>query len=143
MRPLLALAGLNRLGKAAIATFVLEPSELLPAAGQGAIGLMCRAVDERVKSLLKPLNDRTTFRCVSAERAMLDVLDGSCRTPIGGLAQTDDTTMTLRGLIAKPDGSALIETAKSGPADHPEQLGRAVGGALLAQAGSEFLAEVR
>ncbi|MEX2450274.1 MAG: hydroxymethylbilane synthase [Rhodospirillales bacterium] len=136
---LLALAGLKRLGKTEAAA-VIEPDEILPAVGQGAIGIMCRTGDARVRDYLAALDDPVTAACVRAERAMLAVLDGSCRTPIGGLAEIDGDVLTVRGLIAKPDGSALIAARKSGPRDDPESVGRAVGAALLADADPDFLA---
>jgi hydroxymethylbilane synthase len=137
---LLALAGLKRLGKTESAAAIIEPGEILPAVGQGAIGIMCRTGDARVRDYLAALDDPVTAACVRAERAMLAVLDGSCRTPIGGLAEIDGGVLTVRGLIAKPDGSALIAARETGPLDDPESVGRAVGAALLADAGPDFLA---
>ena len=140
---LLAAAGLNRLNITNAAFHVLELDELLPAVGQGAIGIMCREDDKNTQELLAPLNDSDTSLCVIAERAMLDVLDGSCHTPIGGLAVLDGQMISLRGLVAKPDGSAMISDQRSGSIHDPEGLGRELGQALLAQAGPDFMDEIR
>jgi len=103
----LAMAGLNRLGLS-VGTPVPE-DEMLPAVGQGAVCIECRVDDARTVEWLAAINHAPTQTCVTAEHAMLAVLDGSCRTPIAGHAIFDkDGALYLRGLIAKPDGSALI-----------------------------------
>jgi hydroxymethylbilane synthase len=135
---LLALAGLKRLGIPVAPDAILEPDDLLPAVGQGAIGVEVRADDHATRALAARLDDRATSRAVNAERAMLEVLDGSCRTPIGGLAVLDGAQLTLEGLVAMPDGSALHRHRANGPADDPVTLGRAVGEALRAAAGADF-----
>jgi len=137
---ILAVAGLRRLGLDDQPMAVIAPSEMLPAVGQGAIGIEHRADDTRTRDLLQPINDDNTFLCVSAERAMLEGLDGSCRTPIAGLAEREDSMMHLTGLIARPDGSEIHSLTWSGPADAPDALGRAVAEALLRKAGPGFLA---
>lgn len=133
---LLAAAGLDRLGMAQRATALLAVEEMLPAVGQGAIGLACRDDDARMLALLTAANDQATACAVSAERAMLAVLDGSCRTPIAGLARImGDGALELRGLVARPDGSAVIaDTMRGVPAD-AEAIGAALGRALKAAAG--------
>ncbi len=136
---LLALAGLKRLGLTHVATRVIEVDEILPAVGQGAIGIMCRADDGRALSALAPLNHPRTMERVTAERAMLEVLDGSCRTPIAALAEVDSGgTMRLRGLIASPDGARVHETERQGPAAEAGAMGRNAGRELLRLAGSGF-----
>jgi hydroxymethylbilane synthase len=136
---LLAMAGLKRLGLVHAATAVIEPEELLPAVGQGAIGITCRAGDRRTRELLAPLDHAATTARVTAERAMLEVLDGSCRTPIAGLAEVAaGGTLTLRGLIARPDGTELIETARQGAAADADAIGRDAGGELRRRAGPGF-----
>jgi len=135
----LAVAGLRRLGLGDIDMSVIETADLLPAVAQGAVGVEHRADDDRVRAYLAPLNDAATYARVAAERAMLAGLDGSCRTPIAGLAHLDGDLMSLSGLIARPDGSAVYRAARSGPADDPEALGRAVADDLLSQAGRNFL----
>jgi hydroxymethylbilane synthase len=139
---ILAVAGLRRLGLADRPMAVLAPDEMLPSVGQGAIGIEHRADDARIRDLLRPINHDDTFWCVSAERAMLAGLDGSCRTPIAGLAERHGTTMYLKGLIARPDGGMVHKLNWSGPAEAPEALGQAVAEALLERAGSDFLADL-
>ena len=136
---LLALAGLNRLGMAHVATQVIEAEEILPAVGQGAIGIVCRDGDDHVLDALAPLNHARTMERVTAERAMLEVLDGSCHTPIAALAEIDDTgAMRLRGLIASPDGVRVYETERRGPAADAAAMGRDAGRELLGLAGPGF-----
>lgn len=136
---LLALAGLRRLGIGLRGWTTLGTDEILPAVGQGAIGIEFRRDDSRAEDLLAPLNDDATATCVVAERAMLDRLDGTCRTPIAGLATLDGATITLRGLLARPDGAEIHRAAAEGSASDPEALGRKVGDALIAAAGRDFI----
>ena len=136
---MLALAGLRRLGKADVVTAILDPSEMLPAVAQGAIGLECRADDEAARELLALINHAQTETRVAAERALLARLDGSCHTPIAGLAELAGDTLTLRGLIAKTDGSAVVDDVVSGPASEAEALGAELGETLLGRAGPGFL----
>jgi hydroxymethylbilane synthase len=131
---LLALAGLRRLGMAAVGA-PLAVEELLPAVAQGAIGVECRADDEATLALLAPLRCAETMACVAAERAMLAALDGSCRTPIAGLAVREPSgALWLRGLLAREDGSAVWRAEARGA--EPEALGAAVAAALRRAAGS-------
>ena len=136
---LLALAGLNRLGKANLATEVLEPTVMLPAVAQGAIGITCRTDDGPVQQIVAALNHEPTMIRVSAERALLAALDGSCRTPVGGLAELQkDGTMRLRALVAKADGSAIYETERSGLASDGDAMGRDAGDELKRRAGPDI-----
>ncbi|MDA1090449.1 MAG: hydroxymethylbilane synthase [Proteobacteria bacterium] len=136
---LLALAGLNRLGLADVAAEILEPEILLPAVAQGAIGITCRNGDSDAMALIAALNHAPSWHRVTAERAMLAALDGSCRTPIGGLAEIDkDGVLTLRGLVARADGSEILETTRSGPFSDAEALGRDAGEELRRRAGPDF-----
>lgn len=135
---LLALAGLNRLGRADVADAVLEPEEMLPAAGQGVIAIACRTGNRAATEALMPLNNPETLACLQAERAMLDALDGTCRTPIGGLARMLGDQILLQGLVAWPDGSTLVRHQMTGPSGDPVALGKAVGMYLRAQIGPEF-----
>ncbi len=136
---LLALAGLKRLGLADRATAVLAPEELLPAVGQGAVGITCRAEDGVCRQLLAAIDDPATCDAVSAERAMLDVLDGSCRTPIGGLAEIDGLGgLWLRGLVAREDGSQLVAGERRGSITDARRLGADLGAELKAAAGPGF-----
>jgi hydroxymethylbilane synthase len=135
---LLALAGLTRLGKADVADGILDPVEMLPAAGQGVVAIAHRAGDARAAAAMAALNDPAALTCLMAERAMLDALDGTCRTPIGGLARLVDGGLHLAGLVAWPDGHAHARHAASGAADEPEALGRVVGAELRARIGDAF-----
>ncbi len=136
---LLALAGLKRLDMADAATQILGPEQVLPAVGQGAIGITCRGDDTGILEILDAINHPPSATRVTAERAMLAALDGSCRTPIGGLAEiAGNGDLTLRGLVARPDGSELIDTTQSGPSADAENLGRDVGEELRERAGPNF-----
>ncbi len=137
---LLALAGLRRLGlEAESGAAALDPSEMLPAVAQGAIGIECREADAGVRELLAPIDHAPTARAVAAERALLAELDGSCRTPIAALAELDgDGAIHLRGLVAKPDGSAAHTASRRGPAADAAALGADAGRELRAAAGPGF-----
>jgi hydroxymethylbilane synthase len=137
----LALAGLKRLGLADKATAILSPEEMLPAVGQGAIGIEIRADDTATVELLAAIDDRATSMAVTAERACLAVLDGSCRTPIAALAEHEPGGgLRLRSLIALPDGSAVKRDERRGPTASAVDLGQAAGEALRAGAGPAFAA---
>jgi hydroxymethylbilane synthase len=139
---LLALAGLKRLGLADAATAILPVEEFLPAVGQGVIAIEARGDDQRALTLLHAVNHADTATALATERAFLAVLDGSCRTPIAGHATVDAGRVTFRGLIAKPDGSAVFEAARDGAAADAVRLGAAAGGELKARAGPDFFASV-
>lgn len=135
---LLAIAGLKRIGLQGAAAAILEPEEMLPAVGQGAIGVTARAGDEKAGVLLAALHDADTAACVAAERALLAVLDGSCRTPIAALAVvTPSKQMTLRGLLANPDGSRLMTVERRGTSAEAVALGEDAGRDLLARFGPD------
>ncbi|MBB4286902.1 hydroxymethylbilane synthase [Roseospira goensis] len=113
---MLAMAGLNRLNMAHIATAPMAVDEMLPAVAQGAVGITCRADDTRVREWLRPLDCRDSHIRVAGERAFLARLDGSCRTPIAALAEwTGVGQMRLRGLIVRPDGRDPLGTERTGP----------------------------
>ena len=104
----LAMAGLNRLGKAEVATAAIDPDVMLPAVAQGAIGIERRADDRRTAEMLAAIHHAPTGHCLAVERAFLAALDGSCETPIAGLAELDGGTLRLRGEILRPDGSESL-----------------------------------
>jgi hydroxymethylbilane synthase len=137
---LLALAGLNRLGMAHVAAAVLEADDLLPAVGQGAIGMTCRADDVTTIETIAALDHGETSMCVNAERAMLDVLDGSCKTPIAGLATLSDDRlrMHIRGLVAEADGTQIWTAERTSSIADSEFLGRDVGAELRTEVGEAF-----
>ena len=138
---LLALAGLKRLGKADVATAILDMTEMLPAVAQGAIGLEIRATDRRMRDLLAPLHHAATEAAVLAERACLAELEGSCRTPIAAHARIDaDGLLHLAALVAKPDGSKVHRDSRVGPVADAVRLGEEAGRTLKSLAGPDFLA---
>jgi hydroxymethylbilane synthase len=136
---MLAVAGLNRLGEAHRATALLDPEIFLPAPAQGAIGIAVRSDDKRMAEIVMSLDHAPTHKIILAERAMLAVLDGSCRTPVGALTRRDGDTLTLKGEILSLDGQAAYNAVARD--EDPIRLGRAVGEDLLAQAGTEWLAQ--
>ncbi len=137
---LLARAGLDRLGLENVPQTVLEPEDMLPAVGQGVIGVECRGDDQALRAMLAAVDHAPTRCCVEAERAMLDVLDGSCHTPIGGFATLDRDTLHLRGLVARADGSECYRTERYGPMAEADRLGRDAGRELRARGGVDLFA---
>ncbi|MHA7776224.1 hydroxymethylbilane synthase [Roseibium sp. M-1] len=136
---LLAAAGLRRLGLEAEITSLLDIDAFLPAVGQGAICIESRADDAATLEKLAAIHDTATQIRLDAERAFLAVLDGSCRTPIGGLATIDGETLSFRGIVLKPDGSDVHEISTSGPVSDAVQIGRSAGEELKARMGPDFL----
>jgi hydroxymethylbilane synthase len=135
---LLALAGLKRLGLADAATRILSVEDFLPAVGQGAIGIETRADDSKTREMLAAINHGDTFSALACERAFLTVLDGSCRTPIGGHATIANGKIRFRGMIVKPDGSEAFEAMREGGVADAEKLGADAGAELKRRAGSDF-----
>jgi hydroxymethylbilane synthase len=135
---ILAVAGLKRLGLLSAATAVLETDEFLPAVGQGAIGLETRADDDATKALVAEINDPDTAIALAAERAFLAVLDGSCRTPIGGHARVSAGVVRFRGMVLKADGSEALEVLREGRAEEAAALGAEAGRELKSRASPDF-----
>jgi hydroxymethylbilane synthase len=135
---LLALAGLTRLGLEAAATAVLDVREFVPAPGQGAIAITIRTSDSATRAFLAPVLDAATGIALTAERAFLRVLDGSCKTPIGAYARVDADKVAFRAIVLKPDGSRFFETEASGPLAEAASLGEAAGHDLAAQIPADF-----
>jgi hydroxymethylbilane synthase len=130
---LLALAGLRRLGLEQHAAIVLDPDVMVPAAGQGIVGVTVRADDTELRELLAAIEDPEAKAVSTAERALLAELDGSCRTPIGGYARLlPDGDLHLTGLVASADGSFLLKRALQGAASDALRLGRELGAGLRA-----------
>lgn len=136
---LLAYAGLRRLGLGDIVTSIFETDSFLPAVGQAAICIETRLDHQPVLELLTPIHDKKTADCLEAERAYLSVLDGSCRTPIAGLARTTGSQITLRGEILSPDGQRAHQVTMEGPRGEAVALGREAGRKLRDAAGPGFL----
>ncbi len=133
---LLALAGLKRLGMAERAAAILSVEEMLPAVAQGAIGITCRADDARALDWLARINHADTVTAVTCERAFLRVLDGSCRTPIGGLARIGaDGQLAFVGRLARTDGSRVFEARRTGAVADAEAMGADAGAEVKAASG--------
>lgn len=139
----LAQAGLERLGLGAAVTHVLDPAWMLPAVGQGALGLECRTDDTATRDLLRQLDDAATRPAVVAERAFLFALGGGCLVPIGALATVAGEQLSLRGVVLPPEGRARVESSVTGPVADAEALGRKLADELLARGARELLADVR
>ncbi|MBP6115482.1 MAG: hydroxymethylbilane synthase [Neisseriaceae bacterium] len=123
---ILATSGLNRLGLGERIKTTLNIGESLPAAGQGALGIEIKSDRDDLMTLLAPLNDERTSACVLAERALARALGGSCQVPLAAHATEEDGILTLRGLVAYPDGSVLLQQQAEAPAAYADALGRAV-----------------
>jgi hydroxymethylbilane synthase len=137
---LLALAGLKRLGLTDHVTEILSEEDFLPAVGQGAIGITVRSDDHETHVRLGAILHSATGYALTLERAFLRVLDGSCRTPIAGLAKVDGERVSFRGLIMRADGSETYETRLTGSVEDVERLGVQAGQDLLARAPADILA---
>ncbi|MGA7260841.1 MAG: hydroxymethylbilane synthase [Stellaceae bacterium] len=134
----LAQCGLKRLGEAGRAVEILSREVMMPAVGQGALAIECRAADEMVHRLVEPLHDAISAACVGAERAMLAALDGSCRTPIAGFAEIDGGRLMLEGLLLKADGSDEIRGRREGGISDAAALGTELGRELRHRASPGF-----
>ncbi|MEO1138879.1 MAG: hydroxymethylbilane synthase [Pseudomonadota bacterium] len=134
----LAMAGLNRLGRSDVAQGAIAPEDMLPAVAQGAIGIERREDDSRVADMLAAIHDSDTGLRLTAERAFLAALDGSCETPIAGLAELNGGTIRLRGEILRPDGSESLSDEGDAPIEDGAALGAELARGLLARAGEGF-----
>jgi len=134
----LALAGMRRLGLQDQLTNVIDTTDMLPAVAQGVIGIETRVDDTRVADLLRPLNDQATGVVLGAERAFLSALDGSCRTPIAGLATLHGDQIQFRGQVLSPDGRQSFDTTREGPAADGVAMGQDAGEELKRQAGPDI-----
>ncbi|KAL6543012.1 hypothetical protein OROHE_010532 [Orobanche hederae] len=138
---LLALAGLKRLSMTENVACVLSIDEMLPAVAQGAIGIACRSDDETMGTFLASVNHEDTRLAIACERAFLDKLEGSCRTPIAGYARRDaDGNCVFKALVASPDGARVLETSREGPYAYDDmiKMGVDAGEELLSRAGPGF-----
>ncbi len=135
----LAQAGLERLGLREVITEVLDPTWMLPAVGQGALGLECRAGDRDTLAVLERLNDPCTRRAVLAERALLRALGGGCQVPIGAATVIANDTLSLRGVVLDPNGKQRMEGDIAGPVEKAEELGRRLAQQLLQQGAGQLI----
>jgi hydroxymethylbilane synthase len=136
----LAMAGLVRLGLGEVVSAALEPEEMLPAPAQGAIGIECRADDANLLALLARVDHPETMLRITAERAFLAALDGSCRTPIAALAEQTGDRLRLRGLVASPDGRKVERIEAEGAAATAAAIGAEAGAQVRKRLGSGFFA---
>jgi len=141
---ILAAAGLIRLEMSERIAQFIEPEEMLPANGQGAVGIECRTDDETIKALLAPLECGTTRIRVLTERAMNKALEGGCQVPIAsyGVISEDGKEIHLRGLVGAVDGSEMIESEITGPVEQGEALGDKLAQELLSRGADKILKEV-
>jgi hydroxymethylbilane synthase len=135
---ILAAAGLKRLGLMSAATAIFDTDELLPAVAQGAIAIETRTDDAKLRILVAMVDHSDTATALAAERAFLAVLDGSCRTPIGGHALVSGGRIRFRGMILKPDGSDALEVTREGPCASAAELGADAGRELRDRGGADF-----
>ena len=134
----LACAGLNRLGRDDVPATPIAPEDMLPAVAQGAIGIERRVDDHNTADMLAAIHDRETGERLAAERSFLFTLDGSCETPIAGLAELNNGTLTLRGEVLRTDGSEALADTISGPIADGPAMGETLARGLLDRAGSGF-----
>lgn len=138
---ILAAAGLHRMGwKDRIMSYIPEEA-CLPAVGQGALGIECRASDEELLALLKLYNHQDTSATVAAERTFLGVLNGGCQVPIGAHAVWAGQEISLTGMVGSPDGEVILKETLQG--NDPQKLGEAVAASLIAKGAEQILAQVR
>ncbi len=139
----LARAGLLRIGRADEATEVLDPLQMLPAPGQGALALECRADDETTRVLLAALDDLPSRACTEAERSLLAVLEGGCSAPVGALADwvegDDGPELYLRAVAAAPDGSRDLRRSVTGPVQEPHALGARLAAVMLEDGAADIV----
>jgi len=138
----LARAGLLRLGREAEATEVIDPIQMLPAPGQGALAVECRADDDELVAWLAAIDDPDSHAAVRAERAVLAALEAGCSAPIGALAEVaegdDGAELSLRAVVAAPDGSDALRRSLVGPVDEAELLGARLAAVLLEDGAAEL-----
>jgi hydroxymethylbilane synthase len=137
---ILAAAGLKRLGMATRIRSFIAPEQSLPAPGQGAMAIEVTSGRPELLALLAPLNHTDSERAVRAERTLSRNFGGSCQIPLAAFATIDKDVMTLRAMVATPDGKRIAQASIHGPADNPEALGHEIADALLAQDAKSILA---
>jgi len=136
---ILAVAGVERLGLTKDVREVLPETLILPAVGQGALGIECRSVDEEIRSLLQPLEDVDTRYCVDAERAFLRTIQGGCQVPVGASTSIFDETLHLRAIVLSPDGQKWNEDSIAGAPAEAELLGRELADEMIADGAADLL----
>ena len=136
----LAQAGLSRLGLADRITYIIPPQVMLPAVGQGALGLEARAADAETRRLLQPLNDATTFAAITAERTLLQALRAGCLAPVGAWARLEKNQLKMDAVVLHPDGTAKLVASGTKPLAAAVALGEQVADELLQQGATELIA---
>lgn len=140
---IMARAGLERVGLAGRIAYEFSVQEMLPAAGQGIVAVECSTHDFQTRQTLSLIDDPVSRACADAEREVLWVLNGHCNSPIAGHAEIRGAEMSLAASVLDHAGQRIIETSRSGPADRPRELGRAVGLELLAKGAAEIIERSR
>jgi hydroxymethylbilane synthase len=140
---IMARSGLERVGLADRIAYEFPASEMLPAVGQGIVAVECAAQDWRTRQTLSAIDDPAAHRCAAAEREVLWVLNGHCNSPIAGFATIDGEQMLLTASVLDQAGALFIEASRSGPANRPRELGRAVGLELLAKGAADIIERSR
>ncbi len=139
---ILAQAGLERLGLAQRITELLDPQWMLPAVGQGALGIECRQDDRETRTLLELLNDGPTRQAVLAERALLRGLGGGCLVPLGARGVVEDDALSLQAAVLSPDGRRRVAGEGTGPAGEAEEIGQHLAESLLSRGAGELLQRI-
>jgi hydroxymethylbilane synthase len=139
----LAQAGLSRLGLSERIAFILPSNVMLPAVGQGALGLETRVDDSVTRNLLRPLNDSVTFAAVTAERTLLNSLRAGCLAPVGAWARLASDQLLLEAVVLHPNGTARIGASATMPTEAASQLGQSVAKDLLNQGADQLIAASR
>ena len=139
----LAAAGLRRLGWAGRISELLEPPRMLPAVGQGALGIECLATSQAVYQLLRQLDHHQSHQAASAERAMLALLHGGCSAPVGAWGRSEQGSLRLDGLVANLDGTHVLRASSTGSINDALALGEDVAKQLLGQGAAEIIAAAR
>jgi hydroxymethylbilane synthase len=138
---ILAAAGLQRLGRIDEAAEVLEPEEMLPAPGQGALALQCRADDLETLNIVRAADHGPTRAAVTAERTVLAILEGGCAVPVAAYGRVEGHRLSLSALVASPDGETILEEATAGMAADPGTLGTQLAGVLLERGAARLIAQ--
>jgi hydroxymethylbilane synthase len=140
---IMARSGLQRVGLADRIAYEFSISEMLPAVGQGIVAVECAAQDWQTRRILSAIDDAAAHRCADAEREVLWVLNGHCNSPIAGFSTIEGSQMSLTASVLDEAGGLFIEASRSGPADRPRELGRAVGLELLAKGAADIIERSR
>jgi len=135
----LSLAGIQMLNLENEVKEVFNTDQMLPAIGQGAIALQCKKDDQKTLNILESVNDKETYYCIWAERALLEAIDGDCDTAIGGLAKLSNEKISLKGQLFSNDGEKKFEFQISGHFKEAKEIGYKVGKELLKKAGPDFI----